>query len=245
MSHPDFEQIDILVGSIGAVSKLVTTGIYRMQCVRHVVIDEADTMFDDTFSEKLTHFMKRFPVKNYFHKTNFNLISAQLQLHRNHIHRNDSTLFGTQLILASATMPSNTQELLQDVIDTTTMHEVVSPSLHRLLPNVTQTFLRMSKIHRPIQLLAIVKEELSKKRPVIIFSNKSSSCDYVSIFLNDHDIECINLNGDMMMQIRRGQFNKFQTGQVHVLSTTDVASRGLDTTRVCETLERSTGNFGF
>lgn len=65
MVNPDFASIDILVGSIGAVSKLVTTGIYRMQCVRHVVIDEADTMFDDTFSDKLVYFMKRFPV--YFH----------------------------------------------------------------------------------------------------------------------------------------------------------------------------------
>ncbi|XP_037024431.1 probable ATP-dependent RNA helicase DDX28 [Bradysia coprophila] len=213
MMDPEFGQVDILVGSMGAVSKLVTTGIYRMQCVRHVVVDEADTMFDDTFSDKLVHLMKRFP------------------LHRNHIQEIDKNLIGTQLILASATMPTNTQELLQNVIDTTTINEVVSPSLHRLLPNVTQTFLRMSKMHRPIQMLAIVKEELSKKRPVIIFSNKSSSCDYVSIFLNDHDIECVNLNGDMLVQIRMGQFDKFQTGQVHVLSTTDVASRGLDTTR--------------
>lgn len=63
---PEFAPVDILVGSIGAVSKLVTTGIYRMQCVRHVVIDEADTMFDDTFSDKLVHFMKRFPVN--FHR---------------------------------------------------------------------------------------------------------------------------------------------------------------------------------
>lgn len=143
-------------------------------------------------------------------------------------------------------MPNNTQELLQAVIDPTTICEVVSPSLHRLLPNVTQTFIRMSKMHRPIQMLGIVKEELSKKRPVIIFSNKSSSCDYVSIFLNDHDIECVNLNGEMLMKIRSEQFEKFQTGQVHVLSTTDIASRGLDTTRVrnkfCSTRPK---NFSF
>lgn len=62
MMHPKFEPVDILVGSMGAISKLATTGIYRMQCVRHVVIDEADTMFDDTFSEKLVYFMRRFPV---------------------------------------------------------------------------------------------------------------------------------------------------------------------------------------
>lgn len=60
--NPEFQATDILVGSIGAISKLVTTGIYRMKSVRHVVIDEADTMFDDTFSDKLVYFMRRFPV---------------------------------------------------------------------------------------------------------------------------------------------------------------------------------------
>lgn len=87
-------------------------------------------------------------------------------------------------------------------------------------------------MHRPIQMLAIVKMELSKNRPVIVFANKSVTSDYVSMFLNDHDIESVNVNGDMLMQIRAGRFEQFQSGQVHVLSTTDVASRGLDTIRV-------------
>lgn len=76
MINPSFEDIDILVGSIGAISKLTTTGIYRMTEVRHVVLDEADTLLDDGFNEKLCYFLRRFP----FHR-------------------------GTQLILASATMP--------------------------------------------------------------------------------------------------------------------------------------------
>lgn len=62
MLNPDFEDIDILVASVGALSKLVTTGIYRMDYVRHVVLDEADTLLDDSFSDKLVHFLKRFPV---------------------------------------------------------------------------------------------------------------------------------------------------------------------------------------
>lgn len=65
MLNSEFEPIDILVGSMGAISELITTGIYRMQEVRHVVIDEADTMLDDTFTEKLTYFLKRFPVMHF------------------------------------------------------------------------------------------------------------------------------------------------------------------------------------
>lgn len=138
---------------------------------------------------------------------------------------------GTQMVLASATMPTNINELLQRVIDVNTLHQVVSTNLHKLMPHVKQKFLRITKADRPLNLLTIVKQELSKKRPLIIFSNKSVASDYVSIFLNDSGVNCINLNGDMLMKIRVGRFEQFQDGQCNVLSTTDIGSRGLDTSR--------------
>lgn len=201
MLNPSFDDIDILIGSIGAISKLTTTGIYRMTEIQHVVLDEADTLLEDSFNEKLVYFMRRFP----FHRQ-------------------------TQLILASATMPTNI-EVFQDIIDTETLKKVVSEDLHKILPYVTQKFMRMNKSDRPENLLRIVKGELQKKRPVIVFSNKSTTSDYVSILLNDHGVECFNLNGDMLKQIREGRFEKFQNGEVNVLSTTDCIGRGLNTVR--------------
>lgn len=91
--------------------------------------------------------------------------------------------------------------------------------------------MRMNKADRPGNILKMVKSEVLKKRPVIIFSNKSTTSDYLSIFLNDNGVNCLNLNGDMLMQIRTGRFEQFQSGEVDVLSTTDVGSRGLNTTR--------------
>ncbi|KAM8718156.1 hypothetical protein ACLKA7_004804 [Drosophila subpalustris] len=211
MLNPDFEEIDILVATLGAISKLVTTGIYRMDQVRHVVLDEADTLLDDSFTDKLTYFLRRFPF------------------HRNHVQ--DASTVGTQLLLASATMPTNTREILQRVIDVETIREIVSPHLHYLMPHVTQKFLRISKADRPANLLVLAKQDLAKRRPLIVFSNKSATSDYVSIFLNNSGINCLNLNGDMLMKIRLGRFEEFQRGNCDVLSTTDVGSRGLDTTR--------------
>ncbi|XP_034474690.1 probable ATP-dependent RNA helicase DDX28 [Drosophila innubila] len=220
MLNPDFEQVDILVATLGAISKLVTTGIYRMEQVRHVVLDEADTLLDDSFTDKLTYFLRRFPF------------------HKNHVQ--DASTVGTQLLLASATMPTNTREILQRVIDVETIREVVSPYLHYLMPHVTQKFLRISKADRPANLLVLAKQDLAKRRPLIVFSNKSATSDYVSIFLNNSGINCINLNGDMLMKIRLGRFEEFQRGDCDVLSTTDVGSRGLDTTRARHVL-----NFDF
>lgn len=138
---------------------------------------------------------------------------------------------GTQLILASATMPTNIKESLQKIIDTETIHEIVSKNLHRIMPHIEQKFRRINKSERPALLLQLIKKEIIKKRPVIVFSNKSDTSDFVSLFLNNAGVNCVNLNGDMLRKIRIGQFQKFQAGEVDILSTTDVGSRGLDTTR--------------
>ncbi|XP_022226750.2 probable ATP-dependent RNA helicase DDX28 [Drosophila obscura] len=220
MMNPKFEEVDVLVATLGALSKLVTTGIYRMEQVRHVVLDEADTLLDDSFTDKLTYFLRRFP---------FHMVQKQ-----------DARTVGTQLVLASATMPTNTREILERVIDVDTIQDLVSPHLHQLMPHVTQKFLRMSKADRPGHLLTLVKQDLAKRRPIIVFSNKSATSDFVSIFLNNSGVNCLNLNGDMLMKIRLGRFDQFQRGHCDVLSTTDVSSRGLDTTRA-----RHVVNFDF
>lgn len=134
--------------------------------------------------------------------------------------------------MASATLPENTYEMLKLFIDPETVREVVSPNLHKLLPQIQQKFIRMRKMQRPLELLSIVKSEIGKNRPVIVFGNKSVTADYLSIFLNDNGVDAVSLNGDVLHKIRIGQFAKFQCGAVNVLATTDVASRGLDTTRV-------------
>lgn len=165
---------------------------------------------------------------------------VSFQFHKNHLQDLSDKIVGCQLILASATMPTNTNEILQNVINPETIVRVVSPNLHRLLSHVPQRFLRINKSDRPVQLLSIVKSDLQKSRPLIIFANKSATSDFINIFLNNNGINCVNLNGDMLQKIRLGRFHKFQTGDVNVLATTDVASRGLDTTRV-----RHVVNFDF
>lgn len=62
MLNPNFKKVDLLVATLGALSKLTTTGIYRMSCVKNVVLDEADTLLDESFSEKLAYFLRKIPV---------------------------------------------------------------------------------------------------------------------------------------------------------------------------------------
>lgn len=144
-------------------------------------------------------------------------------------------------------MPTNIEEILTEIIDVSTVHQVVSPSLHKILPHIKQKFIRIRKSEKPLELLALVKNDLEKRRPVIVFANKTATSDFIEIFLKEHGISCVSLNGDLLSKIRVDQFKKFQTGEVNVLASTDVGSRGLDTTRVklYSNLIRYSNNFKF
>lgn len=129
-------------------------------------------------------------------------------------------------------MPQNKDEMLNQLLPSEAFHQIVSPNLHRILPNIRQKFIRLNKSDRQMELLKLVKEDVRKRRPVIVFANQAKGSDFAAMFLNDQGIPAVNLNGDMLSKIRVGQFEKFQTGLVNVLATTDIVSRGLDTTRV-------------
>jgi superfamily II DNA/RNA helicase len=52
------------------------------------------------------------------------------------------------------------------------------------------------------------------------------------MFLNENGVKCVNLNGNMPLDIRTGKLYSFQSGDVDVISCTDIGSRGIDTIRV-------------
>lgn len=94
---------------------------------------------------------------------------------------------------------------------------------------VPQKFIRLGTSQKPAELLKYIKPKVSRKESVIIFSNKNSTCDFVSMFLNQNNIKTVHLNGSMKMIFRQGQYAKFRDGKCFVLSTTNAGSRGLDT----------------
>ncbi|KAK9875771.1 hypothetical protein WA026_009564, partial [Henosepilachna vigintioctopunctata] len=61
MMNPEFEKIDILVATPGAIGKLTTVGIYKLNNVVSTVLDEADTLTDDSFEERITGILRKVP----------------------------------------------------------------------------------------------------------------------------------------------------------------------------------------
>ncbi|XP_050298966.1 probable ATP-dependent RNA helicase DDX28 isoform X2 [Anthonomus grandis grandis] len=59
MLQPTFEEMDILVATPGALGKLSTVGVYKLMEVEKLVLDEADTLIDDSFIERIESLIKR------------------------------------------------------------------------------------------------------------------------------------------------------------------------------------------
>ncbi|XP_043670420.1 probable ATP-dependent RNA helicase DDX28 [Vespula pensylvanica] len=201
--------VDLVVASFGVISKLSTIGLYKLNCVKHIVLDEADALFHETFEKKLKVFMNRLKIGN------------QQTIDENGIPKN------TQLTLASATMPQRISEVLGDIVNVNSLVQIVSEKLHHVL--VPQKFMRLGPSEKPYELLKYIKPKIKSKEPIIIFSNKNATCDWISMFLHECGINNVHLNGNMPLIIRQGKYKEFQTGKVNILSTTNIGSRGLDT----------------
>ncbi|RVE51878.1 hypothetical protein evm_003498 [Chilo suppressalis] len=212
MLNPPIEYCDLLVTTLGAYSKLVTTGIFKIHNVHHVVLDEADSLLDDSFIEKLSYVMKKFSIQ----------YKVEIQ----------TPPVGCQVTFVSATMPQELPEAVQSFVTPESLKTISTSRIHKILPHVPQKFMRLGKAQKPLELLKLVQADVNMKRPVIVFSNKTATCDFVSMFLNENKVECVNINGQMAVTLKEGKFEMFKSGKVDVLSSTDIASRGLDTTRV-------------
>ncbi|XP_051169984.1 probable ATP-dependent RNA helicase DDX28 [Leptopilina boulardi] len=219
ISNPPASNVDIIIGTIGAISKHTTIGIYKMKYVRHVVLDEADSLFDETFYEKVRYFLQKItfgPLKEF----------------------SEGFPKYSQLTLVSATMPQFIDDFLENIVDLSSLEEIATDKVHRV--NVLQKFLRLGVQQKPMTLLRLIKSKAKNKIPVIVFCNSGKTCDWVCQFLNEFEVRSIRLNGDMPLYKRKNKFREFYIGVYNVLCTTDAGARGLDTIMVKDVI-----NFDF
>ncbi|KAK4306468.1 hypothetical protein Pmani_021709 [Petrolisthes manimaculis] len=214
MLHPELAQQDLLIATVGALSKLTTVRVWNTDYLRHVVMDEADTLLDDSFSEKVLHFISKLPVQGANEET-----------------QQPEILSGVQLTLVAATMPRSLHTILHPLLNLESLVHLTTPHVNRFMPHVPQRFIRVNRNTKTDQLMKLVSRDVKRNIPIVIFCNDSKTSDWISLFLNENNISCINLNGAMKAVLRKGRFEAFQEGKAAVLSCTDIASRGLDTVK--------------
>lgn len=208
-------QPDILVATPGALVKALRRRCLDLSELNFFVVDEADTMFDPSFADMLENIL----------------------LHTN-IASNPKETHGlghkTQLLVVGATFPGGVGEVLSKVTDLGSMSVIKSKMLHFLMPHVKQTFLKVKGADKVLELQQLLKQLQVEKGggSAVVFCNKSATVNWLGYTLDEMGVLHLRLQGEMPASLRAGIFNNFQKGTANVLVCTDIASRGLDTSRV-------------
>lgn len=209
------DQPDILVATPGALVKALRRRCLDLSELNFFVVDEADTMFDPSFADML---------ESIFLHTN---IASNPKETQGLGHK-------TQLLVVGATFPGGVGELLSKVTDLGSMSVIKSKMLHFLMPHVKQTFLKVKGVDKVLELQHLLKK-LQQERgggSAVVFCNKSATVNWLGYTLEEMGVQHLRLQGEMPAAVRAGIFRTFQKGTANVLVCTDIASRGLDTSRV-------------
>ncbi|PRP89793.1 DEAD-box ATP-dependent RNA helicase 39 [Planoprotostelium fungivorum] len=200
-------KIDLIIATPGRLLEAVERGHLFLTDVRHVVVDEADTMFDKDFGTELDKIF--LPIKG--RKTEI-----------------ETYIRPTQFVVCSATLPEKVRNLIQKQFQHITV--VKTPDLHHGLKGLKQEWVTILGKDKFGALNTILLE--TQGRPTIVFCNTIESCRATEHHLNELGFVCSNFHGEIPYKERQENWERFKRGESRVLVCTDIASRGLDTTFV-------------
>ncbi|XP_003472051.1 probable ATP-dependent RNA helicase DDX28 [Cavia porcellus] len=209
---------DVLIATPGALWKALKGQLVRLEQLSFMVLDEADTLLDESFLELVDYI-----------------------LGKSHIAEGPADLDDffspkAQLVLVGATFPEGVGPLLHKVTNPDSVTTITSTKLHCIMPHVRQTFMRLKGADKVTELVHILKQHNKDKSgpsgTILVFCNSSSTVNWLGYILDDHKIQHLRLQGEMPASMRAGIFQRFQKGSQDILLCTDIASRGLDSTHV-------------
>ncbi|XP_006878950.1 PREDICTED: probable ATP-dependent RNA helicase DDX28 [Elephantulus edwardii] len=209
----------VLVATPGALWKALKGQLVSLQQLSFLVLDEADTLLDESFLE-LVHY-----------------ILGRSQIAEKPADLEDPFSFKAQLVLVGATFPEGVGELLSKVTSADSLTTITSSNLHCIMPHVKQTFMKLKGAEKVTELVQILKQHHKTSRTghtgtVLVFCNSSATVNWLGYILDDHKIQHLRLQGQMPASMRAGIFQSFQKGSQDILLCTDIASRGLDSINV-------------
>uniref|UniRef100_A0A8B9J061 RNA helicase n=1 Tax=Amazona collaria TaxID=241587 RepID=A0A8B9J061_9PSIT len=194
----------VLLGTPGALQEALRRRFLALERLRWMVLDEADTLMDDSFVGTLEEILAHAPL----------------------------AVGRTQVVVVGATFPTGLSQMLGKFTDVGQFVTLATQSLHRLPPHVQQKFVRIKSRDKLPELLQLLKDHPASSGAIMIFCKSASTVNWLGYILDDHKIKHLRLQGQMLAAARANIFASFQKGDVSVLVCTDLASRGLDTSSV-------------
>ena len=139
-------------------------------------------MLDDTFKDATLSFLQNFGKSG------------------------QSLLTGVSIIMAGATFPSNFDSYLSEVMETDEVLKISTNQIHRVMYHVPQKFIRVAPTKKTEALLDVLEKCVSKK--VVIFCNKGSTADFLQMYLNENNIDCVSFSKRDHYTARRNNLDR-------------------------------------
>ncbi|KAG7807591.1 hypothetical protein KL921_004349 [Ogataea angusta] len=171
--------------------------------VKYLVLDEADRLLTDSFTDHLQTCFEALPNPN---KRQTLLFTATVT---------DSVRALKDRPVAPGKQPVFLHEL--DNVDT-----VKIPSTLRLLYVLAPVVVKESMLHN------ILTNEDYKDSTAIVFVNRSETAEILRRLLRHLEVTTTSLHSEMPQSERTNSLHRFRAGAARVLVATDLASRGLD-----------------
>jgi len=133
-----------------------------------------------------------------------------------------------QMVLFSATVPPAVQDLINQLFSGAQVFR--SKGSHRVVPTLTTVNEEILDGKRFPVLQKVLKKP--SKGGTLIFTNTRQQCDTLAEALKKNGQKCLIYRGEMDKVERRKNLKNFRDGQVDLLISTDLASRGLDIEQV-------------
>lgn len=208
--------VDILVTTPTTLVSYTKDGTLSFADTRYLIIDEADSLFDAGWGDDCRTIIKRI---------------QQVA---------EKTTVPEKITIVSATLPRSVHNALDTLFPK--MVKITTPSLHKALPNLKQSFVDLQRFqgNRQLALLEVLKKNI-KDDKTLVFCNTKKSVEILHKFLQTKNLEALALYKDAPMD-RAEALELFSKPKVvdgeegivdhNVLISTDIASRGIDTTFV-------------
>ncbi len=129
-----------------------------------------------------------------------------------------------QMALFSATVSAAVQTMIKSLFSKAEI--IRSGGSHRVVATLTTKNLIVPNGKRLPLLESLLKEKVTGG--TLIFTNTREQCDKVTVAVESMGLRCVTYRGEMDKVERRANLKTFRDGDVDLLVSTDLASRGLD-----------------